>query len=110
MLGPLSRRTLFKGALAGAGAATLAACSSPVGAGIAGTQLAPGTIDYWNLFGGGDGVRMEQMEDGFRKVVPDWTPYAADLEPMAMSVDRIRLIKQLQDEKTVRFVGQKSAE
>jgi Lon protease-like protein len=35
------------------------------------------------------------LEDGFRKVVPDWTPYAADLEPMAMSVDRIRLIGAL---------------
>jgi multiple sugar transport system substrate-binding protein len=70
MYGPVSRRTLFKGALAGAGAAALAACSSPVGAGIAGTQLAPGTVDYWNLFGGGDGVRMQQMEDGFRKANP----------------------------------------
>ena len=35
------------------------------------------------------------LEEGFRKVVPDWTPYAADLEPMAMSVDRIRLIGAL---------------
>jgi multiple sugar transport system substrate-binding protein len=76
MNGPVSRRTLFKGAIAGLGAASLAACSTPVGAGIAGTQLAPGTVDYWNLFGGGDGVRMTQMEDGFRKANPK-TPLQA---------------------------------
>jgi multiple sugar transport system substrate-binding protein len=76
MNGPISRRTLFKGAVAGLGASALAACSSPIGAGIAGTQLAPGTVDYWNLFGGGDGVRMQQMEDGFRKANPK-TPLQA---------------------------------
>jgi multiple sugar transport system substrate-binding protein len=66
----------LKGAFAGVGAASLAACSSPVGAGIAGTQLDPGTVDYWNLFGGGDGVRMQQMEDGYRKANPN-TPLQA---------------------------------
>ena len=30
-----------------------------------------------------------------RKVVPDWAPYAADLEPTATSVDRSRLIGAL---------------
>jgi multiple sugar transport system substrate-binding protein len=67
----MERRTLLKGTLAGLGTAALAACSSPVGAGLAGTQLDPGTVDYWNLFGGGDGVRMTQMEDGYRKSNPD---------------------------------------
>ena len=33
--------------------------------------------------------------DGFRRVVPDWTGYAADLEPAAPSVDRVRLIGAL---------------
>ncbi|NMO51923.1 extracellular solute-binding protein [Actinoplanes sp. TBRC 11911] len=67
----MERRTLLKGTLAGLGTAALAACSSPVGAGLAGTPLDPGTVDYWNLFGGGDGVRMTQMEDGYRQANPD---------------------------------------
>ncbi len=35
------------------------------------------------------------LEQGFRRVVPDWAPYAADLEPAAPSVDRSRLIGAL---------------
>jgi multiple sugar transport system substrate-binding protein len=76
MNGPISRRTLFRGALAGVGAATLGGCSSPVVAGLANTPLAPGTVEYWNLFGGGDGVRMQQMLDGYRKANPN-TPLQA---------------------------------
>ncbi|MCU7728490.1 extracellular solute-binding protein [Actinoplanes sp. KI2] len=76
MNGPVSRRTVLKGAVAGLGAASLAACSSPVGAAIAGTPLDPGTVDYWNLFGGGDGVRMQQMEDAYRQANPG-TPLQA---------------------------------
>src|SRR3954469_10317390 len=72
---PIPRRSLFRGAFAvaaaGAGAATLAGCSSPVGAGLANTPLDPGTVQYWNLFGGGDGVRMQQMLAGYRKAHPD---------------------------------------
>jgi multiple sugar transport system substrate-binding protein len=75
----MERRTLLKGTLAGLGTAALAACSSPVGAGLAGTQLDPGTVDYWNLFGGGDGVRMTQMEDGYRKSNPDSSLQATTL-------------------------------
>jgi multiple sugar transport system substrate-binding protein len=67
---PLARRTLLRGALAGLGAGALAGCSSPVVAGIAGTPLDSGTVDYWNLFGGGDGVRMQQMLEGYRKTHP----------------------------------------
>jgi multiple sugar transport system substrate-binding protein len=71
----LTRRGLLRAAFAGAGVAALggagvaglAGCSTPVGAGLANTRLDPGTVDYWNLFGGGDGVRMLQMEDGYRK-------------------------------------------
>jgi uncharacterized protein len=33
--------------------------------------------------------------DGYRRVVPDWAGYAADLEPVAPSVDRVRLIGAL---------------
>jgi multiple sugar transport system substrate-binding protein len=73
----MDRRTLLRsvltaGALSSAGITTfgLAGCSSPVAAGLANTALDPGTVDYWNLFGGGDGVRMRQMEDGYRKANP----------------------------------------
>ena len=66
----LTRRGLLRAAFAGAGIAALAGCSTPVGAGLANTRLDPGTVDYWNLFGGGDGVRMQQMLDGYRKANP----------------------------------------
>ncbi|MEV6843616.1 extracellular solute-binding protein [Actinoplanes sp. NPDC051411] len=66
---PVSRRSLLRGA-AGLGVAALAGCSSPVVAGLADTAVNPGTVDYWNLFGGGDGVRMQQMEDGYRSSHP----------------------------------------
>jgi multiple sugar transport system substrate-binding protein len=83
----LTRRGLLRATLAGAGAAALASsgaaglagCSSPVGAGLANTELDPGTLEYWNLFGGGDGVRMEQMEDGYRKANPNTTLQAVTL-------------------------------
>jgi multiple sugar transport system substrate-binding protein len=66
-----SRRGFLGGALAlGAGALGLSACSSPVAAGLAGSKLDPTTVAYWNLFGGGDGVRMQAMEAGFKKANP----------------------------------------
>src|SRR4051794_1080502 len=67
----LSRRDLLRGA-AGVGVGFgLAGCSTPVLSGLTTSNSAPGTIDYWNLFGGGDGVRMTQMMDGFTKAHPD---------------------------------------
>jgi len=82
----VSRRTLFRATLAGAGAAalagsgaTLSGCSSPVVAGLANTPLDPDTVSYWNLFGGGDGVRMQQMQDGYRADNPDTTLEAVTL-------------------------------
>lgn len=60
------RRMLGAGALA-ATALPLAGCSTPLAAGLLGAQLDPEIIVYWNLFGGGDGVRMQDMEDGYRK-------------------------------------------
>ncbi|HKT01924.1 MAG TPA: extracellular solute-binding protein [Rugosimonospora sp.] len=69
----LSRRGLLRAALLGAGAVGATAAGtgcSEVGAGLANTALEPGTVEYWNLFGGGDGVRMQQMEDGYRKANP----------------------------------------
>jgi hypothetical protein len=35
------------------------------------------------------------LEEGFRRVVPDWSPYGVDLEPATTSVDRSRLIGAL---------------
>lgn len=65
----LSRRGLLRGglgAVAGVGlAGGLAGCGSAFTAGIAGTKLDPGTVTYWNLFGGGDGGRMQTMEAGY---------------------------------------------
>src|SRR6185369_6602851 len=73
MEGP-TRRTLLRGALAGAATlGGLSACSTPVGAGLANTELAPGTVEFWNLFDGGDDVRMQQMLDGYRKANPGTT-------------------------------------
>lgn len=67
----LTRRGLLRGAIAGAGAAALAGCSTPIGAGLANTEADPGVVEYWNLFGGGDGVRMQQMQDGYRAASAD---------------------------------------
>lgn len=63
---PVSRRTLLGGALTMAGAGVAAGCSSPLAAGLAGGELSPGTVQYWNLFGGGDGTRMVSMENVYR--------------------------------------------
>ncbi|PCN48200.1 sugar ABC transporter substrate-binding protein [Curtobacterium sp. 'Ferrero'] len=67
---PASRLTRRGFLAAGAAAATvlpLAACSSPLAAGLAGSALNPETLVFWNLFGGGDGVRMQEMEAGYAK-------------------------------------------
>ena len=64
-----SRRSFLRGGLGVGGLALaggLSGCSSALSAGLAGTELAPGTVTYWNLFGGGDGSRMETMEDTYR--------------------------------------------
>jgi multiple sugar transport system substrate-binding protein len=66
----LTRRDFLRGAALVTGGAVLAGCGGPVAAGLTGAQLAPGTVDYWNLFGGGDGARMQEMEEVFRKTNP----------------------------------------
>ena len=68
-----SRRTLLRAAAGGAlglGVASLSGCGSSVVAGLTASHSVPGTVSYWNLFGGGDGVRMQEMETGFRKANP----------------------------------------
>jgi multiple sugar transport system substrate-binding protein len=57
---------LLKGAIGTAAGAALvgglSGCGTAFSAGLTGSELAPGTLTYWNLFGGGDGVRMQTME------------------------------------------------
>jgi multiple sugar transport system substrate-binding protein len=66
----MSRRRFLS--LTGAAAATgaLAGCSSPVVAGLIGTDPNAGKLTYWNLFGGGDGANMIKMEQGFESANP----------------------------------------
>lgn len=69
----ISRRALLRGAAGGAlglGVASLSGCGSSVVAGLTASHSVPSTVAYWNLFGGGDGVRMQEMEAGFRKDNP----------------------------------------
>jgi multiple sugar transport system substrate-binding protein len=70
----LSRRRFLGGGLAaGLGVAgALSGCSSDsVLSGLTAAKRESGSIDFWNLFGGGDGARLGQMLDGFRKQYPD---------------------------------------
>ena len=60
----LTRRALLRGSAA-ATALGLAGCS-----GLTPGRGSGGSLDFWNLFGGGDGVRMTQMLDTFRAANP----------------------------------------
>jgi multiple sugar transport system substrate-binding protein len=73
----LSRRQLLRGmgavTLGGVAASALSSCGGSAGAlsGLSVAHRQAGSLDYWNLFGGGDGVRMQAMEEAFRKTHPD---------------------------------------
>jgi multiple sugar transport system substrate-binding protein len=70
----LTRRDLLRGAAAVVGlgiGATVSGCSSPVLSGLTAARETAGSVDFWNLFGGGDGVRMQQMLDVFRAANPN---------------------------------------
>jgi len=64
-----SRRTFLRGAAA-VGAAGVAAASLPLGLRNVVDAASTQTINYWNLFGGGDGARMVQLEKMFSKSHP----------------------------------------
>jgi multiple sugar transport system substrate-binding protein len=64
-------RALAAGAVLGATGAVSGCSGGSVWSGLTASRRSTGSVDYWNLFGGGDGVRMQQMEDGFRKSNPD---------------------------------------
>ncbi len=69
---PLSRRNLLRAAAAGLGVGAFASgCSSSVVSGLTAARETAGSLAYWNLFGGGDGVRMQQMLATYRKANPD---------------------------------------
>lgn len=57
-----SRRRLLQGGLALGALAGLSGCGSAFASGVAGTPLSAQTLTYWNLFGGGDGARMQTMQ------------------------------------------------
>ncbi len=68
---PISRRDLLRSTgLAALGGIGLSACGSPFASGVAGTGPGHDTLAYWNLLGGGDGVRMVAMQDVYRKAHP----------------------------------------
>jgi multiple sugar transport system substrate-binding protein len=112
MTSNLSRRAVLKG-IAGLGVgASLAGCSAPVISGLGTGGDAAGSLAYWNLFGGGDGVRMTQMLDTFRAANPDidlkavtlaWgNPYYTKLslatvgqKPPAVAVSHLTRMKNL---------------
>jgi multiple sugar transport system substrate-binding protein len=48
-------------------------CGSAFAAGVAGTGPPKNTLSYWNLLGGGDGVRMQAMEQVYSKQHPGVT-------------------------------------
>lgn len=65
----VTRRSFLSGTLAAGAAATVAACGgSGSGGSTSGGKM---TLQYWNLFGGGDGVRMVDLVNGFNKSQKD---------------------------------------
>jgi multiple sugar transport system substrate-binding protein len=112
MTSNLSRRAVLKG-IAGLGVgASLAGCSAPVLSGLGTGGDAAGSLAYWNLFGGGDGVRMTQMLDTLRAANPNidlkavtlaWgNPYYTKLslatlgqKPPAVAVSHLTRMKNL---------------
>jgi multiple sugar transport system substrate-binding protein len=65
-----TRRDLFRSAGVLALGGALAGCGS-VRSGFTGSPVSPNVLTYWNLLGGGDGVRMKAMEAVYQKANPD---------------------------------------
>lgn len=95
----IGRRDLLRG-LGLAGAAGLAAvgasgCGSFLDTGITGGTASRNALTFWNLFSGGDGVRMVEMEKKYQRAHPEvnldaitltWgNPYYTKLELAALS-------------------------
>jgi multiple sugar transport system substrate-binding protein len=62
-----SRRSLLRGGLGAVGLSLVGGASGcgTLSSGIAGSPVAPDAVTYWNLFGGGDGARMQVMQAGY---------------------------------------------
>jgi multiple sugar transport system substrate-binding protein len=74
----LTRRSFLAGCASAAGALGASSCGWP-GQGFGLAAPASGVLTYWNLFGGGDGVRMVAMQEAFRRARPDITLEATTL-------------------------------
>ena len=79
-----SRRDLLRAAgLVAAGAAVgggVTGCGAQVRSGFTGSPPGPKVLTYWNLLGGGDGVRMQDMQAVYEKANPD-----VDLEAVTLT-------------------------
>lgn len=73
---PLTRRSFLSSSLAVGAGAAVAACSSGSGGG---SSSGPITLQYWNLFSGGDGVNMNQIVSDFNQSQKDITVKATTL-------------------------------
>lgn len=79
--GTVTRRDLLRGAgLLTMGALGASACGSPLATGLAGVGPGRRSLTYWNLFTGGDGVRMVAMVDAYQKAHPE-----VDLNPVTLT-------------------------
>ncbi len=78
--GPASidRRSFLRGAAGVGTVAALAGCAGPVAEALTGDSGAG--LTYWNLFGGGDGARMSEMEQAYRR-----QPGSADLQAVTLT-------------------------
>ncbi len=74
----VDRRGFLRGALGVGAVAALGGCSGAVAETMTGASTAG--LTYWNLFGGGDGTRMGEMEQAYRK-----RPGSADLEAVTLT-------------------------
>jgi multiple sugar transport system substrate-binding protein len=66
----ITRRGFLGGALAAGLGTALAGCSTGVARGLLGAATGSDVLAYWNLFGGGDGKRMQAMEAGYSAATP----------------------------------------
>lgn len=65
----LTRRTFLSSTLAAGASAAVAACGS--GSGSGGSSGGTITLQFWNLFSGGDGTDMNELVSGFNKSQKD---------------------------------------
>jgi multiple sugar transport system substrate-binding protein len=76
----LSRRAFLGRAAVLAASGLAAGACSYVGPGFSGTTHSSRTLTYWNLLGGGDGVRMQTMQAAYAKANP-----TVDLRPVTLT-------------------------